>query len=170
MTTARNRVLLWAGVFGALLFLIAALTPGSGPRVAGCRKQSLNQMRQIAAALQLYQADNHGHFPERFSQLVPKYASSPVFYFHCRYGDVAVPPPVSQTYDARLVDVFSPYAFIQLPDGRALVYEHSINWAPKHLVGYCLTTGSEQYPDDTFTGRLPPAEFAEKYLMGFRAR
>jgi hypothetical protein len=163
---AGRRVVLWLCVALFLLFLAGSSFPGHGPRKRGCQFQSDIQMHQIAICIVLYSRDHGGAFPGRLSQLVPDYLpETRVFYFTCRYGTIFTPPNADN--EPRLIDTFSPYSLLPLPDGRALVFERLPMWSDD-TIGFQIVSNDMQPNEPLRHSRLPRDEFSRQYLHGFK--
>ena len=118
----------------------------------------------IATLIEDFQQDNEGRLPARMSQLAPLAEGLRIFYFRCRVGSARV--PANAETQPGLIDLFSPYAFVPLPDGRVVVFERVRIWQDDERIGYCLTSSDFREPPSAVE-RVTPQEFADKFLATF---
>ncbi|HTA30614.1 MAG TPA: hypothetical protein VK731_09005, partial [Candidatus Cybelea sp.] len=98
-----------------LVFLVAAF-PGHGPKREGNHLISWIRMNNIAVALEMFRRANSRHdLPHRISELFPSYLEgTDAVFFQSRYTTSVMPN--NATSQLELIDIFSPYAFAELPD------------------------------------------------------
>jgi hypothetical protein len=156
--------------FLILLLFFASILPVSRPSKRGAQMASWNEMKAIAQALDQYQQDHMGTLPHHFSELVPEYISSPAaFFMQSKYNTRTCVIPTNLDSHPELIDLFSPYSFIALPNKRILVWERPGMWTD-NTMSYFL------FPDDTHfsdfflafrSDNVTPEEFEQQFLHGF---
>jgi len=165
-----KRVIGWVLFFLVLLLLFASILPGSRPSKKGAQMASWNEMKTIALALDQYQQDHNGTLPQHFSELVPEYISSPAtFFMQSKYNTSACVIPTNLDSHPELIDLFSPYSFIVLPDKRILVWERPGIWTD-NTMSYFLFPDNNQSSDifQAFrSDNVTTEEFEQRFLHGF---
>lgn len=171
-----KRLIFWF----CFVLVLAALYWLSRPCVTCMQKgafqaASLENMKLITSAVELYRSEHGGKLPERFAQLVPGYMSIDYAYLfytpaNSKYG-ASFPPPSgmperNKKEDLALADVFSPYGLLQFADGRVMVYERFPIWPDS--VGYCIAPAngkSADLSDHLKTGRISRKNFVKFCLL-----
>jgi hypothetical protein len=145
----QKRVIYGILILSALLILMAMLEPGFGPKRQGYHTMSWQRMEQIGLAINQYRLDHAGTNPQKFSQLVPVYANWQVFFIQSKYNTSLCFMPTNVESHPELVDIFSPYSFVILPDKRILIWERPGMWTDQSTMRYLLFDNDIQ-PADIF--------------------
>ena len=166
-----KRILIGVVVLFVLAIFLDMLFPGFGPKNLGYHLMSWTQMKQIALALNQYRQDHNGVAPRHFSELVPNYISTPkMFFMQSKYNTSTCVIPANLDSQPELIDIFSPYSFIVLPDQRILVSERPGVWMD-NIMSYFLLDDRNQ-PTNIFEGfracRVTPEEFQQRFSRGFQ--
>jgi hypothetical protein len=111
-----------------LLILSPLLFPISGLKEDGYHFLSWSNMKHIALAVYQYQLVHDETAPQKLSQLVPNYANSEMFFLQSKYNTSLCFVPTNAEAHPELIDKFSPYSFVVLPDKRILVWERPGMW------------------------------------------
>jgi hypothetical protein len=164
-----KRVISAAFILFFLLIILALLLPNSGLQKGGYHLQSWSNMKQIALAVYQYQLDHDGATPQKLSQLDRKYVEPEQFFYQSKYNTSVCFIPANIESHPELIELFSPYSFVVLPDKRIIVWEHPGMWIDNRM-GYFV------FPDDNRSSDIFQAfrsdivtteEFEKRFLAGF---
>ncbi len=126
---------------------------------------SLGNMRRIATAIVAYQADHGGEPPAVLSALYPRYEPN-MQAFLFGFSDTNYPAFQNLSVPESLIDLFSPYSFMRLKDGRILVLERPGFWKNGKISYFIL--GKPPGPmSNIYSGFITPIEFERRLSNGF---
>jgi hypothetical protein len=161
-----RRILKWLAVVVILIALILSVLPGHRLSMSGYIDESFNQMADLAVAISCYASDHNGNLPKKWSDLIPNYADYPNqrFLFSSPYSEPI--KAVDLQAHPELTNIYTPYRYMKLADGRIVVVEKPGFWKDGKIT-YFL-----QGPDGAPVGNarlchVTPEEFAQRVAANF---
>jgi hypothetical protein len=160
-------LLLLGLLLGFFILLIFFQPPISYVGKRAVMAKSLSDMADIGEAIVSYKRDHKGTPPQELGDLVPNYIRDPLIF---RFTTLETSPMGDPDFvkHPELINVFSPYTFLNLSDGRVVVMQKPGFWKDG-LLTYCIVPGVDRDASLNLIDKnhVTPDEFLRRYENNF---